>query len=97
MAKPWLFHHNWAMRVSECLVFCKNPTKANEKYEVVFRFLGGQTYSVEFDDKKARDAHFRFMIRMMSQNYKKPIYDTMTILFWCAIGCLGTILYFNFI
>lgn len=72
MTTGWIFRHNWAMRVSKCLVICKNPTKPDSKYKIEFHFIGGQTYSVEFSDKKVRDNHFRFIIRMMEQNYINP-------------------------
>lgn len=72
MTKGWIFHHNWAVRVSKCVVLCKNPKTKKQKYTIEFYFIGGQTYTVEFTDKKARDNHFRFVIRMMEQSYASP-------------------------
>lgn len=95
MTTGWIFHHNWAMRVSKCLVLCKNPTKKNQKYKIEFHFIGAQTYSVEFADKKARDNHFRFLIRMMEQGYANPIKDNFHwaahVLCLCVIMIMGTI------
>lgn len=75
MTMGWIFRHNWAMLVSRCLVLCKN-TKTKDgkyKYQIVFSFIGGNKYTAEFDGKKARDDHFRLIIRMMEQNYTRPV------------------------
>lgn len=95
MTTGWIFRYNWAMRVSKCLVLCKNPKSKKQKYTIEFHFIGGQPYIVEFTDKKARDNHFRFVIRMMEQSYAPPY---LSYFHWALHAiCFGIIMCFWFI
>lgn len=98
--KHWIFNHNWAIRISTCCILCKNIIDSNskrQKYQIVFAFIGGDKYIVEFLDKKVRDQHFRFIIRMMEQNYRSTgwyyAHWILHILSLCLIVCLCTILF----
>lgn len=85
MTTGWIFRYNWAMLVSQCLIVCKNPQNDNQKYTIEFNFINGKKYTAEFTDKKARDDHFRLIIRMMEQNYRSPY----TSYFHWALHALG--------
>lgn len=67
--KKLIFTHNCTIWISKCVILCKNPHKRGEKYRIEFSFIGGKKYSVEFNNKNARDKHYRFIARMMYMNY----------------------------
>lgn len=69
MKGQWLFWRNCTICISKCVIVCKNPLPDNPNYRIVFSFIGGPKHVAEFANKKSRDKHFKFISRLLWQNY----------------------------
>lgn len=73
--KRWFYSHNCAVWLSQCVILCREPDKKSRKYKIEFHFVGGEKHFMYFNDKKTRDDNYKFIVRMMYQNYTPMKYE----------------------